>query len=154
MAWEWYAVKTLHRWEAFGEPQNPDKNYDPNATLLEERVVLIKARTFDEAIRKAEKGAAEYPGHVMINPYSQEIRFRYMETCDAYLLSDPPGEGTPSGLEVYSATEREDASIPDEELIARRFGKEPEGLGLRRTKFLDRDIHAGLEHELTKKEPM
>jgi hypothetical protein len=56
----WYAVKTLYRSEGLGRPTATDSAYDPAATLVEERVVLLKARSFQDAIRAAEKEARAY----------------------------------------------------------------------------------------------
>lgn len=135
MAWEWYAVKSLYRWEAQGEPEGSDEFFDAGATLLEERVVLFKGRSFDEALRRAEKEAEDYCQFEMFNPYGQTLRFRCLDFFDAYHLVDLPGKDTPSGLEVYSATEKVDASFTDDELIDRRFGTESNEKDPRRKKF-------------------
>ena len=78
MAWKWFGVRTSTRWEAIGKPESIDDNFDEDDTLIEERVVLIKARSFDEAIKKGEKEAkdelAEYK-----NFYGQRISQRYLE---------------------------------------------------------------------------
>ncbi len=75
MSWKWFGVKTLTRWEAIGKPTNIDDNYDEEATLIEERIVLIKARSFDEAINKGEKEAKEDLSEYK-NFYGQKIKQR------------------------------------------------------------------------------
>lgn len=55
MVWKWFGVKTLIRWEAIGKPESIDENFDEDATLVEERIVLFKARSSDEAIKKSGK---------------------------------------------------------------------------------------------------
>ncbi len=119
MAWNWYGVKTLTRWEAIGKPKSIDENFDEDVTLVEERIVLIKARSFDEAIKKGEKEAknnlSEYK-----NFYCQEVKQRYLEVCDAFELFDEPNE---NGVEVFSSTEIVSEKIKDSTLIEGKFGK-------------------------------
>jgi len=40
--------------EVKGDPVALDECYDPEGTLLEERVILVRARSHEEAISKAE----------------------------------------------------------------------------------------------------
>ena len=54
-SWKWYGIRSLYRWAAVGRPKNPDESYVKDATLVEERIVLIKARSDEEAMRKAKK---------------------------------------------------------------------------------------------------
>ena len=120
MSWKWFGVKTLTRWEAIGKPKSIDKNFDADATLIEERVVLIKARNFDEAIKKGEKEAkndlSEYK-----NFYGQKVKQRYLEVCDAFELFDEPNE---NGIEVFSSTEIISSKIEDSVMIESKFGKD------------------------------
>ena len=78
-----FAVKTLYRTTATGRPKRRDKHYDPDTALIEERVVLFRASTFDSAIRKAEREARKYAaddsGH---NGYGQALATEYLECCD------------------------------------------------------------------------
>lgn len=120
MNWSWFGVKTIYRIEAFGRPQAIDSAYDPDATLIEERVVLFRARSFDEAIRKAEKEALRYAASQHRNPYGQTVKMRYLEACNAFLLYELPGVG----VEVYSATEVVNKQIHDDEILDRKLGKQ------------------------------
>lgn len=119
MAWKWFGVKTLTRREAIGKPKSIDENFDEDVTLIEERIVLIKARSFDEAIKKGEKEAksnlSEYK-----NFYGQKIKQRYLEVCDAFELFDEPNE---NGIEIFSSTEIISDKIKDSTLIENKFGK-------------------------------
>ena len=83
MVWKWFGVKTLTRWEAIGKPKSIDENFDEDATLVEERIVLIKARSFDEAIKKGEKEAENYLDEYK-NFYGQKVKQRYLKVCDAF----------------------------------------------------------------------
>jgi len=56
----WFAVKTLYRTRVVGRPARRDAAYDGDANVVEERVVLFRARSFDDAIRKAEREARAY----------------------------------------------------------------------------------------------
>ena len=46
---KWFGVKTVILWKVHGKPKRKDANYDANVALLEEQVLLIKARDFDQA---------------------------------------------------------------------------------------------------------
>lgn len=133
--WQWFGVKTLYRTEARGRPKARDSHYAENVTLVEERVVIVRARSFDEAIGKAEKEAREYAKARHRNPYGQQVVTRYLGYCDAYDMSpDDPA----SGVEVYSATEVVPARVTDRGVVARSIGhRETDALNRRRRNFLD-----------------
>lgn len=97
----WFGVKTLYASEASGKANNKDKFYKKTSVMLEERIVIFKAKSFDEAIKLAEKEARNYSKYSYINPYGEKISTRYLNNCDAFELFDDPE----SGMEVYSATE-------------------------------------------------
>jgi len=123
MPWKWYGVKTLYRTRATGRPRIVDDAYDAAATLVEERVVLVRARNFDEAIAKAEAEARSYAasgGGSYRNRYGQRVTQRYLGACDAFELFDPPG----AGREIYSQTEIVSAEVSDDECARRRLGSE------------------------------
>lgn len=117
----WYGVKTLYRWEATGDPVKIDGGYDEEATVLEERVVLIKAVSIDDAIEKAESEANVFSDQNYKNFYGQTVRTRYLGCCDAYDIGEDFIE---NGVEVFSSRESVRTSIPDSVLIDSRFGKE------------------------------
>ena len=118
MGWKWFGVKTLTRWEAVGKPKSIDENFNEDATLIEERVVLIKARSFDEALKKGEKVAKEYLSQYK-NFYGQLVRQRYLEVCDAFELFDEPNE---TGVELFSSIETVSRKIKDSVLVGNKFG--------------------------------
>ena len=132
--WAWYAVKTLYRTTATGLPARRDAHLDRNATLVEERVVLVRARSFDEAIRKGEKEARDYArGASYRNPYGQRVATRYLGECDAFQLAADPAHGR----EVYSRTEIVSADVSTEAVVERLLGhEEPDGGDTRRRKFV------------------
>ena len=133
----WYAVKTLYRWSAVGAPVATDAAYDSTASLVEERVVLFKASSFQEAIRAAEREARAYVDCEHINPYGQRVKMRYLGACDAYHLFYPPV----AGAEVFSSTEIMAKSLRDKSIVERRMGLvETTRSARRRKKFLDREL--------------
>ena len=138
MVWKWFSVKTLTRWEAIGKPAKIDDNYDEETTLLEERIVLIKARNFDEAIKKGEKEAKDNLSEYK-NFYGQKIRLRYLESCDAFELFDEPIE---TGVEIFSSIETVSRKIKDSALIENKMGKNEsaESFARKREKFWDAEL--------------
>ena len=114
----WYGVKTLFRIVAVGRPVTRDDAYDARVSLVEERVVLFKARSFSAAIRAAEREARRYARYRYVNPYGQSVVTRYLRACDAFELFDPPGAGT----EVFSSTEVISRRVSDRTVVNRRFG--------------------------------
>jgi len=88
-------------------------------TLVEERVVVLKARSVKEAIQKAEADARRYAAECRHrNPYGQRVRTRYIGYCDAY-RSD---QRITSGAEVFSASEVVKRRVPDRAVVRRLIG--------------------------------
>ncbi|MBI3606699.1 MAG: DUF4288 domain-containing protein [Nitrospirae bacterium] len=116
--WKWYGVKTVYRCEPSGRPLGTDECYSKMATLVEERVVLLKARGFDEAIEKAKREARGYVSDSYRNPYGQQVKNRFLGYCDAYLADGNFG----TGGEVYSETEVVSRAISDKTLLKRLVG--------------------------------
>ncbi|MBZ0166031.1 MAG: DUF4288 domain-containing protein, partial [Candidatus Omnitrophica bacterium] len=97
----YYAVKTLYRSVCEGRPQRPDRYFDPDATLLEERIQLIKAKNRAEAKKKAEKDAVEYARRILYkNPYNQEVTLEYMGLCEIYEIE----QGLADKAEIYASS--------------------------------------------------
>ncbi len=85
MASKWFCVKTLYRSYTEGLPVKPDRLYDPDATLIEERIVLLKARDKREALIKAEREARDYARKTTYtNPYEQKVLTRYTGDYDLW----------------------------------------------------------------------
>jgi uncharacterized protein DUF4288 len=116
---KWYAVKSILRLAPMGKPSGRDGAYDPQASLIEERVVLFRARSHEEALARAEQEARRYsrqPSHR--NPYGQRVRYRLLPGADSYELFDPPT----SGREIYSRTEMVSQSVSDESVLRSLIG--------------------------------
>lgn len=133
-SWKFYAVKTLYRISARGRPARVDRYYDEKATLVEERVVAFRARSFDEAIRLAEEEAQKYARFLKHkNPYGQNVRAKYLRNCDAYLLD----ESSSARGELYSRTELVSSDRSDAAVVAGLLGRnETANRSERRRKFV------------------
>jgi hypothetical protein len=88
-------------------------------TMVEERVVVVRARDIKEAIVIGERDAREYARLSHRNPYGQRVRARYMGHIDVYDINEPLRERT----EVWSATEVVSRAIPDRAIIRRQVGQ-------------------------------
>jgi hypothetical protein len=98
--WKVFAVKTLYRTSVTGKAFATDDSFSNKYDQIEERVVTIKARSFDEAIKRAEVEAEEYAEGSHINPYGQDVTQKYTGIVNAY----EPFDTVPANLEVYSNT--------------------------------------------------
>ncbi len=120
MNWKWFGTKTLYRWEASGKSSHTDRRFDGSATLVEERIVILKARNFNEAISKSEKEAQDYcSDQIFKNLYGESVSIRFLKCCDAFELFEAPD----SNVEVYSNNFITDKQVKDKELVNRFLGK-------------------------------
>lgn len=140
MSWKWFSVKTLYRNEVFGKPIAIDENYDESVTLVEERIVIFKARNHEEAIKKAEKDALEYIKETHINPYGQKVKTRYLKAFDSYEIFEDLNNSLKSGIEFFSNTELVDVKDTDDNIIDWRFGNKHPYSEKNRKKFLNREF--------------
>jgi len=118
MAVSWYSVKTVYRSRCLGKASRTRDTVP--STVVEERVLIFRARNFAEAIKKAEKEATEYCKLVYANPMGQKVKTKYLGACDAFVLRDPPS----NGAEVYSGMKAVDPGISDSRLVEDTFGNE------------------------------
>jgi hypothetical protein len=134
-AWKWFGVRTLYRIEAKGRPVGRDASYSPSMTLVEERVVVLKARSVQEAIQKGEADARRYASDCRHrNPYGQRVRTRYVGYCDAYRS----GRAIASGAEVFSSSEVVPRRVSDRAVVRRLIGShEPKRATAERRNILD-----------------
>ncbi len=132
----WYGVKTIYRIEATGRPKGADEAYDAEATLLEERIILVQATSIQKAIDKAERDAHEYAdGFEHENPYGQQVRCRYLGEYDVFEMLTKPADR----VEVYSRTELVSKKVKDKTLGDWAFGTEDEKEAPLRKKFFARE---------------
>jgi hypothetical protein len=131
----WYGVRTLYRVAAEGAPKSRDRHFDPQLTLIEDRIVLFKAIDLDDAIAQGIKEGRSYCRQTkFVNPYGQKVRMRFLDACDAFEIV----EGKPAaGFEVYSSTELVRASVSDRAVVNRRMGPKESGATEPRYKFVN-----------------
>ncbi len=142
----WYGVRTLVRLIAVGRPKKTDKHFDPTSTLVEDRVVLFRADSFDSAIEKAEKEAQVYCRRTRFtNIYGQSVRMKFLRMVDAFSLLD---DELVVGSEVYSSTTLVARSVSAAKLITQRYGDHKEPGGGSRYKFLDAKILGEALHQI------
>ena len=118
----WFSVKTLYKTQASGTPKRTDAAYFPDAVLVEERVVLLRAEDVEDAIQRGEAEAREYASDEHMNPYGQRVYTSYLEVIDCYVPSEGPGDR----VEVFSSTEVVSSSRKNNEIIDARMGRRPE----------------------------
>jgi hypothetical protein len=137
MAMTWYGVKTLFRSRALGRLAATDGRFDPRVDLVEERVVLFRARSFETAILKAEVEAGRYANRRHRNPYGQEVVTEFLGASDAFELIEAPDQEA----EVFSTTILVSNRITRSALIERWFGPEERVPDPRRAKFFHAEFN-------------
>jgi hypothetical protein len=134
----WYGVRTLLRLTATGRPKNTDKHFDPTSTLVEDRVVLFRADSFESAIEQAEEEAQQYCRQTRFtNIYGQSVRMKFLRIVHGFSMHD---HGPVAGSEVYSSATLVARTVSNAKLIAQRFGGYDEDTVENRYKFLDAKI--------------
>jgi len=137
----WYGVRTLYRVTAEGKPKLRGDHFDPEATLIEDRVVLFQATSFDDAVAQAIREARTYcKGISFVNPYGQKVQMRFLEACDAHEISEMPARKPGAGSEVYSLTELVRASVSDSAVVKKRMGGQASLGTVARWKFVNARI--------------
>lgn len=139
MASQYYAVKTLFRSICEGRPEKPDRFFDPDATLLEERIQLIKAKNRAEAKKKAEKDALEYSRRILYkNPYNQEVTLEYMGLCEIYEIE----QGLADKAEIYASSRIISKKVPAAKVASIYLNPRQSPDRGKRRKFLNKEhIH-------------
>jgi Domain of unknown function (DUF4288) len=135
----WYGVRALFRLIATGKPKWTDRYFDPNATLVEDRIVLFRARSFDDAIRQAEAEAKRYSNTTRFkNIYGQQVHLKFLRAIDAFhtFIEDQPLRGS----EIYSKTEIVPKSVRDSVVVTDWWGSEERSDWGARHKFVDGKI--------------
>lgn len=139
--WKIFAVKSLYRTVALGKPKKTDKYYRENLDLIEERIVTVKARNFNEAITKGEKEAKKYASETEhINPYGQKVKQKYIGSLDAFELYDK----LKANLEVFSTTYLIKTSVSNSKLTNNVMGKVYKNEKKIRTKFFNREFSGSI----------
>jgi Domain of unknown function (DUF4288) len=143
---KWFGVKVLIRTELLGRPSRRGRFYDPDATLVEEQVFIVRATDTTSAAQRATRLArAELPRSFR-NAHGQLVRRRILPTWSSYELFDPPREGR----EVFSDTRRFSKRVSDEDVAAELLsGSLTSRDQQRRRQFLDGAIARALDAHMT-----
>jgi len=105
--------------------------------LIEERIVLVKAASFENALRRGEAEADSYAAGEHVNPYGQVVRFRRIPIVEASWLFPLEAKAP----EVWWSTTVIPASVTDAEVAVMRFGPdEGEEAVRRRRKYLNAEL--------------
>lgn len=140
--WKVFAVKTLYRTTAKGKPKITDSNFRKDLDLIEERIVTIKARNFDEAISKGEKEAINYASETSYkNIYGQKIIQTYIGSADAY----EPFDEIEANIEVFSTTYIVDGSVSNSEITNNVMGKVIKNERKLRTQFMNSEFSKAIK---------
>ncbi|MFA5260440.1 MAG: DUF4288 domain-containing protein [Candidatus Omnitrophota bacterium] len=136
MTVKWFSVKTLYRTTAKGLPEKPDLSFDPDSTLVEERILLIKAHNVREALSKAQREAADYARkRECVNPYNQKMCTTYLGFYDIMELPDNPQDKT----EVFSVTRLISRKITDQKIARIYIGKKHGAQQMIHKKFVNKE---------------
>ena len=114
----WYTVKSVFRIDVTAAGA-----VAPRLSSFEERVVLFRAASFDEALHRAEEEAQRYAEeNRWPNEQGDEVRTRYLDALDVFSVSDNLDDGT----ELYSKILFVDPSTTDADVVDRTMGSEAE----------------------------
>ena len=107
-----YAIKCLYQSKFYSMD---NKLLDANTFEWEERIILIKASSMEEADLKSEKTAKEYESEY-VNIYNEIVKVRLYQVIDIFAVFDTNAR---TNIEVYSnifdATEEEIEKMLDVE---------------------------------------
>ena len=107
-----YAIKCLYQSKFYSMD---NKLLDANTFEWEERIILIKASSMEEADLKSEKIAKEYESEY-VNIYNEIVKVRLYQVIDIFAVFDTNAR---TNIEVYSnifdATEEEIEKMLDVE---------------------------------------
>jgi hypothetical protein len=147
-ALKWFGVKVFLRTDAVGRARRVDPDYDPNRTLLEERVVSVRARDGKDAFGRVRariaEDAVEYE-----NAYGQRVRQRLLPGWEAYELSSSPGDGT----EVFSSMRSVATPAKDTALLGARPEQMTAAIQKRRKRFIAAELAEGLDAIWNRRRP-
>jgi hypothetical protein len=135
----WFGVKSLFRLEVTGEPRATDELYQPGGDLIEERVVIVRARSHKAAFRKARREAEKYSREVHVNPYGQLVTTRRVRQLNSFEMMQRPGQLR----EIWSANWVVPSTTSDSELVEHLFGPEETSESIDRRKIFLNQMFSG-----------
>lgn len=115
---DWYSFCGVFKWEIIGAAGD----VRPDGAIVEERIVLFYAASFDEAIRLGEAEAEAYTRDTWPNSSGDTVRKRYLGVCNVFAMKASPAEG----VEAYSRLLLRPSTEADDVVIERLLGSESE----------------------------
>ena len=116
----WFAVKTFYRVQPTGRPKFRDARFIAGIASLEERIVLVRARNGESALKKGVAEAKKYAKRMNgKNIYGQALRCEPLNFAESYEMCDSPAEG----LEVFSSIELVRATERPKAILRRKLGE-------------------------------
>lgn len=85
-----------------------------NCKMIEERIILVQASDFDDALKKAEKEAVKYEKYTYTSKFGQEITTKLISIVDAFEVYDIEN----LEAELYSNT-----TLIDKKVNSKKFVK-------------------------------
>jgi hypothetical protein len=138
---KWFGVRIFLRRVARGRAIGRDAYYDASGTLVEERIVIVRARDARDAFARMRR-RVQSEGITYKNAYGQVVKQELLSAWEAYELFDPPSDGA----EVFSRTTRVPASTPNRKLVA-HFSSPRMSAGeqRKRRRFIAAELAKGLD---------
>ena len=94
--------------------------YDPDSTSLEERVVLFRARSPEDALKQGRTEGLRYAREGQrVNAHGQKVRTKLIDRWEAFDLFD---QVVKSGAEVYSSTRHLPRTVSDRKIALQLLG--------------------------------
>jgi hypothetical protein len=138
---KWFGVKIVLRTVATGRVRGRDADYDRDGTLVEERVVIVRAHDGKDAFARARQKAAKELSSYR-NVYGQTVRQRILAGHQVYELYAPPSDGA----EVFSTTTRVPKTLTGSDIVSRLDGGPlSDANQKKRRRFIAADLIPGLD---------
>jgi len=117
--WKWYSVLLLFESTISEKPDlnKIDKNFKNDIKLYEERIIIIKAQSYNHAYKLADNYAKEYESEY-INPYEQKVNEKFIDSLHCQELIE---NEIKSGIEIYYRMYEESAETDVEQVIENRM---------------------------------
>lgn len=145
---KWFCVKTAWKTEAKGRPQRVNELFRPDLASLEERCLLVRARTAQEAFRKVDREAKEYGSLSYQNIFGQTVEKRLLRRMEFYECEGEPGDL----FEAYSQSHEVPRAASEKALEKIIFGrKETAGIPKGFWNLTEEGILRGLIERLARK---
>ncbi len=111
----WFGARTAFSYRVEGNASAP--------RVFEQRVVVFRAPTFEEAMVLSEKEADSYARRMSVrNSDGEEVRVEYLGYCNVFEI----GDALEDGVEVHSQLTVHPTHVAEDELLNRFVGTEEE----------------------------